>query len=173
VPQQKYGKGNPNSQNKGHINKEGQPQESQSKTQEKKGNVKFKKDTRKWCEFHKILWHNTDEYRLKQSLVAKLKEKQSEVDSDFDLDHKKGKQIIDAEPIATITTTTIQPEEPNELEEEECLFHSQMWVKGTPLHFIVDSGSHKNLISIKVVKRSKLPMMPQPPPYTIGWLSQG
>jgi hypothetical protein len=49
-------------------------------------------------------------------------------------------------------TTTIQPEELTDPEEGECLFHSQMWVKGTPLHFIVDSGSHKNLISTEVVK---------------------
>jgi hypothetical protein len=52
----------------------------------------------------------------------------------------KGKWIIDAEPSATITTTKIQPDESEELEEGEHLFHSQMWVKGTPLHFIVDSG---------------------------------
>jgi hypothetical protein len=31
-----------------------------------------------------------------------------------------------------------------------------MWVKGTPLHFIVDSGSQKNLISVEVVKRLAL-----------------
>jgi hypothetical protein len=125
MPQQKYGKGNPNSQNEGHINKEGQPQESQSKMQEKKGNEKFKKDTGKWCEFHKIPWHNTDECRSKQSLVVELKEKESEPDSDFDSEHNKGKQIIDAEPTATIVATTIQPEEPEELEEGECLFHSR------------------------------------------------
>jgi hypothetical protein len=35
----------------------------------------------------------------------------------------------------------------------EHLFHSQMWVKGSPLQFIVDSGSQKNLISVEVVKR--------------------
>jgi hypothetical protein len=34
-----------------------------------------------------------------------------------------------------------------------------MWVKGTPLHFIVDSGSQKNLISEEVVKRLALPTM--------------
>jgi hypothetical protein len=49
-------------------------------------------------------------------------------------------------------TATIQPEEPIDPEEGECLFHSQMWVKGTPLHFIVDSRSQKNLISAEVVK---------------------
>jgi hypothetical protein len=47
-----------------------------------------------------------------------------------------------------------------------------MWVKGTPLHFIVDSGSHKNLISVKVIKRLKLLVMPHPQTYTIGWLSE-
>jgi hypothetical protein len=44
-------------------------------------------------------------------------------------------------------TSTIQPEEPTYIEEGEHLFHSQMWVKCNPLHFIVDSGSQKNLIS--------------------------
>jgi hypothetical protein len=48
-----------------------------------------------------------------------------------------------------------------------------MWVKGTPLHFIVDSGSQKNLISAKVIKRMALPTTPHPQPYTIGWLYQG
>jgi hypothetical protein len=87
--------------------------------------------------------------------------------------NNKGKHIIDVEPTATITTTTIQPEEPEDLEEGEHLFHSQMWVKGTPLHFIVDNKSQKNLISTEVVKILKLPMIPHPQPYTIGWLSQG
>ena len=59
----------------------------------------------------------------------------------------RGKKIIDAEPNATIATTKIQKEEPKDSEGEECLFHSQMWVKGSPLQFIVDSGSQKNLIS--------------------------
>jgi hypothetical protein len=49
-------------------------------------------------------------------------------------------------------TATIQPKEPTDPEEGERLFHSQMWVKGTPLHFIVDSGSQKNLISVEVIK---------------------
>jgi hypothetical protein len=70
-PQQpKYGKGNPNSQNN-------QPQDNQSKPQENKGNKKMKKDTGKWCDFHKIPWHNTDECRSKQSLVVELKENKS------------------------------------------------------------------------------------------------
>ena len=45
----------------------------------------------------------------------------------------KGKQIIDAEPNATVATTKIHKEEPEDPEEEERLFHSQMWVKGSPL----------------------------------------
>jgi hypothetical protein len=48
-----------------------------------------------------------------------------------------------------------------------------MWVKGTPLHFIVDSGSQKNLISVEVIKRLALPTTLHPQPYTIGWLCQG
>jgi hypothetical protein len=48
-----------------------------------------------------------------------------------------------------------------------------MWVKGTPLHFIVDSGSQKNLISTKVIKWLDLPTTLHPQPYTIGWLHQG
>jgi hypothetical protein len=48
-----------------------------------------------------------------------------------------------------------------------------MWVKGDPLHFIVDSGSHKNLISAEVVKGLDLPTTSHLQPYTIGWLCQG
>jgi hypothetical protein len=70
-------------------------------------------------------------------------------------------------------TTSIQPEEPIDPEEGERLFHSQMWVKGTPLHFIVDSGSQKNLISTDVVKQLGLSTTPHPQPYNIGWLRQG
>jgi hypothetical protein len=42
---------------------------------------------------------------------------------------------------ATNSTTNIQSGEPNELEEGERLFHSQMWVKATLLHFIIDRGN--------------------------------
>ena len=86
---------------------------------------------------------------------------------------KKGKQVIDAKPSATIATTKIQLEDPEELEEGERLFHSHMWVNGVPLHFIIDNGSQKNLISTEVVKQLKLPTTPHPQPYNIGWLNQG
>jgi hypothetical protein len=42
-----------------------------------------------------------------------------------------------------------------------------MCVKGAPIHFIVDNGSEKNLISAKVVKRLDLPTTPHLQPYTI------
>ena len=48
-----------------------------------------------------------------------------------------------------------------------------MWVKGTPLHFIVDSGSQKNLISAEVIKQLGLLTTPHPQPYNIRWLLQG
>jgi hypothetical protein len=46
-----------------------------------------------------------------------------------------------------------------------------MWVKETPLHFIVDSGIQKILISAEVIKRLNLTTTSHPQPYTIGWLS--
>jgi hypothetical protein len=77
------------------------------------------------------------------------------------------------EPSAIVATTKLHPGELDKPEERECLFHSQMWVKGTPLHFIVDSGSQKNLISTEVIKRLALLITLHPQPYTIGWLRQG
>jgi hypothetical protein len=163
-PQQsKYDKDNPNKQSP----------ENQSKPQEKKGHRKTKKDTGKWCDFHKIPWHNTDECRSKQSLVAEIKDKEPNPDSESDSENTGKRQIIDADPTAIVATATIQPEEPTDPEEGERLFHSQMWVKGTPLHFIVDSGSQKNLISAEVVKQLGLSATPHPQPYSIGWLRQG
>jgi hypothetical protein len=58
--QQKPGKGGPNPQKKGQR-KDGQYQDNQSKPQAKKGTGKTKKDTGKWCDFHKSLWNNTDD----------------------------------------------------------------------------------------------------------------
>jgi hypothetical protein len=68
--QLKQGKGNPNSHSKG-PSRDGLPQNNSSKMQHKKGNEKTKKDTGKWCEYHKIPWHNTDECHSKQSLVPR------------------------------------------------------------------------------------------------------
>jgi len=73
--------------------------------------------------------------------VAKFKEKESKHELDSDSKHNKGKQIINAEPTTTIMARTIQRKEPEELEEGESLFHSHMWVKGSPLHFIVERES--------------------------------
>ena len=56
--------------------------ENQSKTQEKKGHGKTKKQTGKWCEFHKNPWHNTDECLSKKSLVADNKDKELNPDSE-------------------------------------------------------------------------------------------
>jgi hypothetical protein len=105
--------------------------------------------------------------------VAEIKDKESNPDSESDSENTGKRQIIDADPTAIVATATIQPEEPTDPEEGECLFHSQMWVKGTPLHFIVDSGSQKNLISAEVVKQLGLSTTPHPQPYSIGWLRQG
>jgi hypothetical protein len=105
--------------------------------------------------------------------VAEVKASESDVGSESEPELERGRQIIDTEPSATVSTTKLQPGEPYKPKEGKCLFHSQMWVKGTPLHFIVDSDSQKNLISAEVVKRLALPTTPHPQPYTIGWLRQG
>jgi hypothetical protein len=170
--QQKTGKGVPSPQNKGRR-KYGQYQDNHSKLQAKKNTGKTKKDIRKWCDFHKSPWHNIVDCRSKQSLVAEVKAYESDVGSDSEPEPEWGRWIIDVEPIATISTTKLQPGEPDEPEDGERLFHSQMWVKGIALHLNIDSSIQKNLISAEVVKKQALSIMPHPQPYTIGWLRQG
>jgi hypothetical protein len=48
-----------------------------------------------------------------------------------------------------------------------------MWVKRTPLHFIIHSDSQNNLILVDFIKQLALPTTPHPQPYTIGWICQG
>jgi hypothetical protein len=74
-------------------------------------------------------------------LVVEVKASESDVDSDSVPEPERGRWIIDAKPSATVATTKLEHGEPYNPEEGERLFHSQMWVKGTPLHFIIDSGS--------------------------------
>jgi hypothetical protein len=73
--------------------------------------------------------------------VAEVKASESYVGSESESEPERGRHIIDAEPNATVATTKLHPDEPDEPEEGKRLFHSQMWVKGTPLHFIVDRDS--------------------------------
>ena len=131
--------------------KDNHPLENSFRSQTKKGNGKTKKDIGNWCDFHESPWRNTDECRTKQSLVAEMKSLELDPDSDSNSEMDKGKQIIDVEPSATVATTQIQLEDPEELEEGEFLFHSQTWVNGVPLHFIVDNGIQKNLILAEVI----------------------
>jgi hypothetical protein len=105
--------------------------------------------------------------------MAEIKDKEPNPDSESDYENTGKGHIIDAEPTAIVATTIIQPEEPTDPEEGECLFHSQMWVKGTSLHFIVDSERQKNLILAEVVKQLGLSTTPHLQPYNIGWLRQG
>ena len=105
--------------------------------------------------------------------MAEIKDKEPNPDSESDSENIGKGQIIDANPTTIVATATIQPKEPTDPEEGEHLFHSQMWVKGTPLHFIVDSRSHKKLISAEVVKQLGLSKTPHPQSYSIGWLRQG
>jgi hypothetical protein len=88
--------------------------------------------------------------------VVELKASDSEVDSGSESNPEGGKWIIDAKPGAIVATTKFRPSELEEPEEGERLFHSQMWVKGALLHFIVNSTSQNNLISAEVIKRLDL-----------------
>lgn len=67
---------------------------------------------------------------------------------------------MDVEP-NVIVATTRSPMLPKieELHEEK-LFHSQMWVRGRPLHFIVDSSNQKNLVHVDIVKSLNLFVKP-------------
>ena len=60
--------------------------------------------------------------------MAELKASKSDACSDSesepDKGNDKGKQIIDVKPNATVATTKIQKEEPEDTEEEEHIFHS-------------------------------------------------
>jgi hypothetical protein len=70
-------------------------QHNQSKPQHKKGNEKMKKETGKWCEYHKIPWHNPKECHSNHSLVVELKDYVLEVDSDSESNPEGVKHIID------------------------------------------------------------------------------
>ena len=153
--QPKWGKGSPNPHSKG-PSRYGHPQDIYSKPQHKKSNEKTKKDMGKWCEYHKIPWHNTEECLSKQSLMVELKASESEANSDSESNPEGGKWIIYVESSATVATTKVQPRKPKELEEGEHLFHSHMWAKGDLLHFIVDRGIQMNVILAEVVKKMDL-----------------
>jgi hypothetical protein len=105
--------------------------------------------------------------------VVDIKDKEMNPNLEFDSENIDRIQIIDANPTSIISTKTIQPEEPLDPEEGEGLFHSQMWVKGTLLHFIVDSESQNNLILVEVIKQLGLSTTLDLQPYTIEWLCQG
>ena len=110
-------------------------QDNPSKPQAKNNTANPNKDMGNLCEFHKSSTHNASECRSKQSLVVEIRTSELDACSEYESKpHKgngKGKYIIDAEPNAIVTTPKIQKEEPEDPEEEERLFHSQMWVKGS------------------------------------------
>jgi hypothetical protein len=74
LQQEKHSKDDPNQK----------PLENQSKTQEKNSKGKTNNDIQKWCDFHKIPWHKTNECRSKQSLVVEVKDTEPNPDSESD-----------------------------------------------------------------------------------------
>jgi hypothetical protein len=71
--------------------------------------VNSKKDTAKWCEFHNNPWENTDECLLIQSLVAKIKEKETNPELEPFSKNNKRRHSIYAEPTSIVAIATIQP----------------------------------------------------------------
>jgi hypothetical protein len=100
--------------------------------------------------------------------VVEVKDKDPNPTSESDPKIIENRHIIDANPTTNVATATIQPEEPIDPKDGEHLFHPQMWVKGTPFHFIVDSDNQKNLISAEVVKQLGLSTTPHPCHTTLG-----
>jgi hypothetical protein len=47
----------------------------------------MKNDTGKWCDFHKIPFHNTDEFHLKESFVVEIKDNEPNPNSEYDPDN--------------------------------------------------------------------------------------
>jgi hypothetical protein len=56
--------------------------------------------------------------------VVEIKDKESNPNSQSDYENIGKRQIIDADPTAIVAIAIIQPEEPIDPEEGECLFHS-------------------------------------------------
>jgi hypothetical protein len=56
--------------------------------------------------------------------VDEIKDKELNHDSEFDYENTSKIKIIDADPTGIVVTTSIQPEEPVDPEEGECLFNS-------------------------------------------------
>eukprot|EP00253_Pinus_taeda_P024081 PITA_24081 len=68
-----------------------------------------------------------------------------------------------------MATTKIQKNDLEYQEQGERLFHSQMWVEGSPLQFIIDSGRQKNHISAEFMKCLGLSNTKHPQLYSIRY----
>jgi hypothetical protein len=133
LQQPKHGKYVPNQQ----------PLDNQSKTHDKKGKGKMKNETRKWCDFHKIPWHNIDECCSKHSLVLEVKDTEPNPNSEYDPKNIENRQIINTYPTTIVAKRKIQPKEPIDPKEGEHLFHSIVFPKK---RFVILKMIHPNSI---------------------------
>jgi hypothetical protein len=60
--------------------------------------------------------HSTDECRAKKSLLTEMKALESDLGSESELETDHGRKIIEEKPNVTISTTMIQPDDPEETE---------------------------------------------------------
>ena len=101
--------------------------------------------TVKWCNYHRSLWHDTSECKAWKTFLEKL--------STLDLsDITLVESVLDALILLASDSTTSTASTIIDEEEQERLFHTQIWVQKNPLHLIVDNDSQKNFISEDLVR---------------------
>jgi hypothetical protein len=81
--------------------------------------------------------------------VTEVKDTSLNPDSKFDLENIENRQIIEEDPTTTVVNTTIQLEEPVDIEEGEFQFHSHMWVKVTHRISLLIKATRRNLSQLK------------------------
>jgi hypothetical protein len=59
----------------------------------------MKKDTGKWCDFHKSPWHNTVDFHSKKSLVAEVKASESMQVPTLSQNQKRGDGSLTQNPV--------------------------------------------------------------------------
>ena len=96
------------------------------------GIKKIGQDSGMWCKVHKIPSHSTKDCRTIKNLMMETHEEAITPKVTYFGKQKEDEQIIEADPYATVATAKVFARD-----DEERLFHSQMWVGGKSLHLLL------------------------------------